>query len=477
MRLPFNDNILELGESRTIALKRFFQLERKLERDNELRENYNTFMQEFLDLGHMRKATNYEKRANGYYIPHHAATKKFRVVFDASCVTSNGKSLNDAQLAGPNLREHLAMIIMRFRLHRIVFATDVRKMFRQFKIHKDDLIYQKIIWRFNLNEPLSEYVILTVVYGMKASRYLAMRCMVELAKIYKSEFPMAARTTELERYMGDYFSGADDEDQIVRLYNELRGMLSHAGLELGKWKTNCPALIERINKDLVDHAESVDLNDEFSSILGLKWIPSSDCFLFQVNTEIDNEIIITKRVVVSNVAKLYDPNGYLGPVIVRAKLFIQQLWNLKIEWDEPLSEGNIKIWMDFHNQLNLLNQVRIPRWLQTTTTRRIELIGFADASTKAYGATIYVRSFDDNYVDCHLLTSKSRVAPLKEVSIPRLELCAALLSRGLSTGELLNCSLWWNGPEFIGESYDKWPRASLELEQDHLLLSRGEYKA
>lgn len=101
VRLPFNDNILELGESRTIALKRFFQLERKLERDVELRKNYNKFMQEFIDLGHMRKATNCEKRANGYYIPHHAVNKKFRVVFDASCITSNGQSLNDVQLAGP----------------------------------------------------------------------------------------------------------------------------------------------------------------------------------------------------------------------------------------------------------------------------------------------------------------------------------------------------------------------------------------
>lgn len=549
VRIPFKDNDEELGESRTIALKRFFQIERRLERDKELRKNYNKFMQEFIDLGHMRRATNCEKRANGYYIPHHAVTKKFRVVFDASCVTNNGKSLNDVQLAGPNLQENLAMVIMRFRLHRIVFATDVRKMFRQFKIHKDDLKFQKIIWRFDSNEPLSEYVILTVVYGMKASPFLAMRCMYELAKIYKKEYPMAARATELERYMDDYFSGADNEEQIVRLYNELREMLGHAGLELGKWKTNCPALIERINRDLVDYSESVDLNDEFSSILGLKWIPASDCFLFQVNTEVDNEMIITKRVVTSNVAKLYDPNGYLGPVIVQGKLFIQQLWILKLEWDEPLCEQNVKVWMDFHKQLILLNKVRIPRWLQTTATRRIELIGFADASAKAYGAVIYVRTFDDNFISCQLLTSKSRVAPLKEISIPRLELCAVellvklmnevrsqcelkyvryymftdsmivlrwikkdatnfktfvanriliiqkysqddvwhhvptnmnpadLLSRGMSTSELLNCSLWWNGPEFIKESYDKWPRAKLDFHPDQLLLDRGEYKA
>lgn len=164
VRIPFIENGNTLGESRTIALKRFFQLERKLEKNNQLREQYNQFMREFIELGHMRKANSQEKRANGYYIPHHAVTTNFRVVFDGSCVTSNGKSINDIQLPGPNLQEQLSIIIMRFRFHRIVFATDVRKMFRQFKMHDDDLIFQKIFWRFSANEPLLEYVLLTVVY-------------------------------------------------------------------------------------------------------------------------------------------------------------------------------------------------------------------------------------------------------------------------------------------------------------------------
>lgn len=184
----------------------------------------------------MRGATISERRASGYYIPHHAVTKRFRVVFDVSWATSNGKSVNDIQLPGPNRQEHLFVIIMRFRFHKIVFATDVRKMFRQFKVHPDDLIFQKILWRFSATDELKEYVLLTVTYGTKAGPFLAIRCMLELARIY-NDYPLASRATKLERYVDDYFSGGDTEERIVQLYDKLRSMLAHAGLELGKW--NC----------------------------------------------------------------------------------------------------------------------------------------------------------------------------------------------------------------------------------------------
>lgn len=427
VRIPFIDGDIELGESRAIASQRFNQLERRFNRDPDLREKYNEFMKEYLELGHMREATIFERRARGYYIPHHAVTKRFRVVFDASCATSNGKSVNDIQLPGPNRQEHLFVIIMRFRFHKIVVTTDVRKMFRQFKIHSDDLIFQKILWRFSATEQLKEYVLLTVTYGMKASPFLAIRCMLELARFYKDDYPLASRATELERYVDDYFSGADTEEQLVRLYDELRSMLAQAGLELGKWKTNCPQLLERINCDLAENTDHVQLSDEYASVLGLNWCPVTDYFFFNVElTKIENETV-SKRTVVSEVAKLYDPNGYLGPIVVRAKMFIQQLWLLKIDWDDLLSEELFKQWKEYYEQLIALNEVRIPRWLQTTTVRRIELVGFADASLKAYGAVIYVRSSDDNNAWCTLLTAKSRVAPLNAVSIPRLELCAAEL--------------------------------------------------
>lgn len=114
---------------------------------------------------------------------------------------------------------------------------------------------------------------------------------------------------------------------------------------------------------------------------------------------------------------------------------------MKLDWDEPLNKNDVECWKIFHQQLSDLNNIKIPRWLQNTSNRQIELIGFADASKKAYGAAIYVRSIEKDRVFCNLLTSKSRVAPLKEVTIPRLELCAAKLLAELMNEVRTKCNL------------------------------------
>lgn len=547
VRIPFVNEPTKLGESRSIALQRFYQLERRLDRDNDLREKYNNFMKEYIELGHMREATKEERMAGGYYIPHHPVMKRFRVVFDSSCATTNGKSINDIQLAGANLQEHLTSVIMRFRFHRIVLSTDVKKMFRQFRMHPQDVIWQKILWRFSANSPILEYVLLTITYGMKCSPFLAIRCMIELAHFYKNRYPMASRATLLERYVDDYFTGADNEEEIIKLYNELRAMLAEAGLELGKWRTNCPELATIINTD--ENDECVVLSDEHASVLGLIWIPKNDCFAFKVELSMSEDIKITKLVIVSEVAKLYDPNGYMAPVITVAKALIQKLWVERFEWNELLSEELIASWKQFYYDLIQLNQLRIPRWIQTTRNRNIDLIGFCDASQRAYGAAVYVRCTEQDKVWCNLLISKSRVAPVKTVSIPRLELCAAellaklmnqvrtenqleyasyhmfsdsmimlhwlkresatlktfvanrvatvqrnsdtklwhhvptdqnpadILSRGCSASELLTATLWWHGPQFVMESYEKWPNNSVQLSSEQVKECSGEYKA
>lgn len=112
-------------------------------------------MRELLTSGVMRLATDEERSETGYYIPHHPVTKRFRIVNDASCATTNGKLVNDIQLAGPNLQTKLTDIIMRFRFHKFVLSADIKKMFLQIRMNDEDLKYEKILWRFSKNEPLS----------------------------------------------------------------------------------------------------------------------------------------------------------------------------------------------------------------------------------------------------------------------------------------------------------------------------------
>ncbi|XP_039968907.1 uncharacterized protein LOC120780713 [Bactrocera tryoni] len=136
----------------------------------------------------------------------------------------------------------------------------------------------------------------------------------------------------------------------------------------------------------------------------------------------------TKRRVLSDVAQLYDPTGFLAPVIISGKVFIQTLWSTGISWDTPLPKDLCHIWSKFRNDLGILDKVRVPRWLGMDATNRTSLYGFCDASQKAYAAVVYARTIDnDDKANKSLLTARTKVAPLKGATIPRLELCGALL--------------------------------------------------
>lgn len=130
VKIPFKPG-KTLGDSRKIVMRRFFSLEKKLQANQALKQKYIEFMREFIELGHMRKAPPIRPDVVTNYIPHHALdAKKFRSVFDASCKTSNGQSLNSIQLVGPKLQLDIQYHLMRFRRFKYAVVTDVIKMFR-----------------------------------------------------------------------------------------------------------------------------------------------------------------------------------------------------------------------------------------------------------------------------------------------------------------------------------------------------------
>lgn len=441
VKLPLKEGDIELGDSKKIAMDRFFQLERRLERNNELCGKYCAAMRADIESGQMRLATADERQTKGYYIPHHPVTTKFRIVLDGSCSSSNGKSVNDIQLAGPNLQEKLETIIMRFRFHRFVLSADIKKMFRQIQMNDEDLKYHKIFWRFNRNDPLREYVLTTVTFGMKSSPFIACQTMLYLADIYEEKYALAARATRNERYVDDFMSGSDTIEETTKLYHQLNAMLAEAKFSLDKWKTNCQQLLELINSDLPQNREPLQLSDEATSILGLMWQPNSDTFTFKIDEQWSRNKPVTKRSVSSAVAKIYDPSGYLAPLVITAKSFLQQLWKLSLQWDEPIDTNLNDKWRSFYEELSAINGIAIPRWIQTTKGRELELIGFSDASELGYCAVVYVKCSSGNQTWCNLLTAKTKIAPIKTLTIPRLELCAAELLSRLIKNVQLKCNL------------------------------------
>ncbi|XP_076765155.1 uncharacterized protein LOC143432262 [Xylocopa sonorina] len=248
VRLPFNNNKKNLGESRSVALRRFYFLEKKFQRDPALKEKYCEFLAEYHKLNHMSLAEPNDTK-NNFYFPHHAVMKpdsittKIRVVFDGSAKTSSGTSLNDSLMVGPTIQDDLFSILNRFRSHRYAFTADIEKMYRQILVHPDDAAYQRILFRKNPEENIREFTLNTVTYGTSCAPFLAIRTLHQLASDERAQHPMAATVLTRDFYVDDLLTGANTIQEAIALRDELIALLQKGGFPLRKWNSNNRLLI------------------------------------------------------------------------------------------------------------------------------------------------------------------------------------------------------------------------------------------
>ncbi|GFX23543.1 integrase catalytic domain-containing protein [Trichonephila clavipes] len=418
-----------LGNSKDIAIRRLNSLWKRLSRDSRYLSLYAEFLKEYEELGHLERVVESSEPPTHYYIPHHGVlrpeklTTKLRIVFNGSSPTTTGISLNDILLKG-EVKEDVFETISRFRRHKFAFTTDIQKIYRQILINPDQQDLQRIIWKHGLDAEILTYRLKTVTYGLSNAPFLAIRTLQQLAKDEKSRFPLASETLLYDAYMDDIVSGAPDLETAQQLQSQLKDALQSCGMNLHKWSSNSPELLNSSTSD-VEHSFSTDI-DLSVKTLGISWKPFEDCFMFKVSVSAKH--IYTKREVLSVIAKLYDPLGFLGPVIAKAKLFLQQLWQCKLDWDDVLPNSIANEWREFVTTLKCIEEVKINRFIMADNNVRIVLQGFADASEAAYGEVVYLHCFLHNgAAKVSILASKSRVAPIRVISIPRLELCACVL--------------------------------------------------
>lgn len=434
VRLPFKDDSEPKFEgSRDVALRRFHAMERRLSRDPDLQKEYANFMTDYLDAGHMSLVPGNELSQGKYYIPHHcvlrpdSATTRLRVVFDASAKDAHSRSLNDTQLIGPKLQPNILEILLRFRVHNIVFMADVRQMYRQILISQADRDYQRIFWRTTPTECLQEYRLNTVTYGVSSSPFLACRTLRQLAEDEGNQYPIAKGIILSDVYIDDVASGSDTLEHAQQAKDQLIALFKLGGFHLRKWvSNNAQLLLDLPIQDRLTGSVSLDnYETQILKILGLKWDPHTDAFLFEIQP-LDRPC--TKRSILSELARVFDPLGFLSPITIQIKTYIQKLWILGIGWDQTPPDEVIGMWNTYKVQLSQLSQVRIPRRLICSDVKSFELHGFCDSSEVAYGAVIYFRVTNGSgKVTTYLVCSKARVTPLKRISLPRLELCAAVL--------------------------------------------------
>ncbi|XP_075170134.1 uncharacterized protein LOC142242443 [Haematobia irritans] len=441
VRLPFKEPSNSLGASRNTALQRFASLERRLNRDADLKAKYVSFMKEYEDSGHMSLVKNPKLHEPHYYIPHHCIFKpnststKLRVVFDASCPTSNHKSLNEILMVGPTIQEELFLLLLRFRLYRFALTADIVKMYRQVLIDQRDRRFQYILWRHSNQDEIKTYQLNTVTYGTSAAPFLAVRSLYYIADELLDRFELGAKAIKTSFYVDDFLGGAETIEELTELKYQVTEILKMACFELDKWHSN--------HKSFRNDKTVKDLNLDESSVtsaLGISWDQQTDNFLFSFSPK-SYPGSVTKRTILSLSSSLFDPLGFLAPLIIKAKIILQELWILNIGWDESVPQDLHTAWMNLVHDFELLPALQISRYCLSPNPMSIQLHGFCDSSIRAYGCCLYIRvKTMSGKVHSQLYTAKSRVAPTKRKSLPNLELCGAqLLSRlYMKTRNILN---------------------------------------
>ncbi|XP_048480955.1 uncharacterized protein LOC105389072 isoform X1 [Plutella xylostella] len=438
VKLPFKtENRLSIQNgSRDIALRSLKQLERRFEKNQKLKEEYTKVIEEYLEMEHMEEVPIEEINKPAVYLPHHAVmkeekeTSKCRVVFNASCKGTNNTSLNDELLVGPQLQEDMRSIIMRWRMHKVCFAADAVKMYRMILITEEDKDNQRILWRKSRTEPVKDYRLNRVTFGTASAPYLAVKTLLQLAKDEGHINEEAAKIIKEDCFMDDIVSGKETLKDAIKTAKDIEKILQKGGFILQKWCSNDVDFLKQFEPSKISTHVNIKFGiDGIIKTLGIIWNMGEDVFQYQNNLPATAESY-TKRSILAEIQKLFDPLGWIAPAIIPAKILMQRLWLQRTGWDEDVDEEAREEWIELREKFQELDQVQVKRWHETTESNRdhTSIHGFCDASTKAYAAVAYLRVEDkEGNVTTNIIAAKTRVAPLKPVTLPRLELCGAVL--------------------------------------------------
>lgn len=328
-------------------------------------------MKEYIDLNHMR-IVNDEKLKNTsveFYLPHHAVLKesstttKIRVVFDGSCKSDSGVSLNDILLVGPVVQSDLISILLKFRTFKYAFSADIIKMYRQILINDEQAPLQRIFWREKESDPINTYELRTLTYGTASASYLATRCLNYLAEIKQQQFPLGAEAIINDFYVDGLLTGANSIEEAIIKRDQIISILQSGGLTLSKWSANHHQLLNNLSEtSMPQNTNTIIDKGAESRILGMQWNSSEDSFRFTINIS-SARSKTTKRTMLSEISQLFDPLGLLGPVMLVAKLLIQELWKGQTDWDSSVPMHIHTQWMQFRSQLSNINEVKINRFI------------------------------------------------------------------------------------------------------------------
>ncbi|XP_021964116.1 uncharacterized protein LOC110859468 [Folsomia candida] len=436
VKLPFNKNY---------AFQRLKSMEKKMDQDPEFARQYVERIQEYQDKG-FAKILPPEKAAietsRTFYLPHFMAyngkkPKKYRFVFDAAAKVY-GKSLNDHLLQGPDKLVSLPGALFKFRQRRIAVTGDIKDMFHRIKIREEDASAQRFLWRGMDRDRDPDVMEMGVlIFGASCSPACAQEAKNKNAEQFKEEFPDAYKAIVHRHYMDDLLDSYDTEAQAIQMQKDIFEVHRRGSFHICNWLSNSPEVMKAIPAELQSKtSQSLDINkeDQIERVLGLFWMPEEDNFTFCLKyLKVSEDVmkgrrIPTKREVLSLVMSVFDPLGFLSTLTIKAKMILQRTWISEIGWDDEIPSSTHQAWKLWLTLLESITEFKVPRCYSPTFSRSTDnqLHIFGDGSEEAFGVVAYFRIAHGSQVTTALVMAKANVAPIKHLTIPRMELSSNL---------------------------------------------------
>ncbi len=433
--LPFRDDDVKFPDNQVLAEYRLAHLKRKFIRQPDFKDEYTAAMTKTIEEGYAVEVPEAEvNRSDGkvWYIPHHGVRhpqkRKLRVVYD--CAASfKSVSLNQKLLKGPDLTSSLIGVLLRFRRDLIAVIADIEAMYHQVKVQKSDQDLLRFLWWPNgdINQPAKVHRMTSHIFGAKSSPACANYALQALADEVEGE---ASYIIRQNFYVDDCLCSTSTTENAVALVQQLKAACMSGGFNLTKWMSNSKQVLSSIPQpERAKEAKSLDLSVDSlpaEKALGVLWNAESDSFGFNINITKKEP---TRRGILSMVSAIYDPLGFIAPCTLPAKILMQDLCKLKLGWDDEIPSAHLKVWQQWLMDLPKLEHLAVKRCfkpLDFGDVKSTQLHHFADASQSGYGTVSYLRSENmSGRVHCALVIAKARVAPVKQITVPRLELSAA----------------------------------------------------
>ena len=432
--LMLRNPLINIPNNREVAVRHYHALQKRFSRDPSFAHKYSNVVNEYISLGHAKIVDENSANRKGaiWYLPHHGVVnphkpEKVRVVFNPSA-PYKGTSLNDQLYKGPDLLTSLIGVLLRFRQFPFPISGDIEKMYHQVLVPHQ----QQSLFRFLWNDSPSpaqpkEYQMVVHVFGAVSSPSSCIYALKKTTEDFGNRFPTVAAAVHNNIYVDNHLDSTETEEEAIEKIRNVSALLKCGGFNMVQWLSSSRSILATVDQS--DLSRSLDLDADKLPIertLGLLWDCQIDSFTFKSSIKTQ---VKTKRQVLQEVASVFDPLGFLAPIVMTAKILLQDIWRSGADWDDPLPPTLVDIWTSWANELQSIASLKIPRCFRLTEKPvAYELHVCSDASELGFGAAVYLRAeYPSGTFRLNLLLAKSRVAPLRQLSIPRLELQGAVL--------------------------------------------------